>query len=66
MIVTTYHAFTDCRDDWFDTEAEAKQAIKQWRSEGYTNLRIYQEQSDDQLDDLVDETCIFSEGDFPY
>jgi len=66
MIVTTYHAFTDNCDEWFSTKAEAIEQCDEWYAEGFSNLRVYEERSDDQLDDEVDEDCVYAVGDFPY
>lgn len=64
-LVTTYHAFTDERDEWFNTIEEAEACIAEWRKEGYTNLRIYVEESEPD-GDTVNENYLWGEGDFPY
>lgn len=64
-LVTTYHAFTDGLDDWFDTLEQAEACINQWRAEGYQNLRIYSDESEP-FGDMGDEEYIYGEGDFPY
>lgn len=66
MLVTSYHAFTDEKDEYTATLEQAKSIINEWRDEGYVNLRIYELTSDDTLDDEVNEDCIFSEGNYPW
>lgn len=63
--ITTYHAFTDERDDWFNSLDEAEKCVNEWRKEGFQNLRIYVEESEPG-GDMVNEDCVYSEGGFPW
>lgn len=67
MLVTSYHAFTDQLDEYFNTQAEAIAQCDKWYAEGYSNLRVYEQTSDDQYaDDEVQEDCVYAVGDFPW
>lgn len=66
MKVKTYHVFTDERDEWVNTLKQAKLIVNEWKEEGYINFRIYEETSEYNIDDEVQEDCIYSEGNFPW
>ena len=59
-----YHAFTDEQDEYFKTEKEAFACIKEWKKEGYQNLRIRTMLEYD-LGELFEDNCIYSKGGFP-
>ena len=61
-----FHIFTDGKDEWTSTKADAIKLLRGWKSEGYRNLRIWTTawNVEDGVCDDVD--CIFSHGTFPY
>lgn len=67
MKTLVFHAFTHQTDAYVDTRAEADYIVNQWREDGATDLRIYEEWwSNDPTDDTTEEDCVFAEGEFPY
>lgn len=60
-----FHCFTDNKDEWAKTKAEVKQIYKQWKAEGYNNLRVYNCIWDEVEGIYNDVDCIYSTGDFP-
>lgn len=63
-IVTTYHVFTDNTDEYCDTLKQAKTIYKDWRENGYDNIRLYKEKM--QFDgDIVEEILIACRGQWP-
>ena len=67
--LTMYHVFTDNYDDFTESLDHANTIIKTWKKQGEVNLRIYEmtyQTKDDYKDDnVLNEDCIFSEGNFP-
>lgn len=67
MTVTSYHIFTDNRDEFVSTRKQAEEVYKSWRDDdGYTNIRLYKLTSDDELDDEVKEEYIKGRGNYPW
>lgn len=63
-----YHTFTDKNDDWFRTMCEATKCINIWKSQGNTNLRIYEVgvYADEHGETYENEGCyVYGEGQFP-
>ena len=61
-----FHVFTDGKDEWFQTETECRVCAKTWIKEGYTNIRIYICEWNEEEGIYDDVDCIYSKGTFPY
>jgi uncharacterized membrane protein len=67
MTVTSYHIFTDNKDEFVSTRKQAEEIYKYWRDvEGMNNIRLYKNTSDDTLDDEVEEEYIKGRGNYPW
>ena len=64
-LVTTYHVFTDQRDEFVKTRKEADAIYKNWRDDGFVNIRLYKEQSDKDGEE-VEENYVKGCGEYPY
>jgi hypothetical protein len=64
MTITTYHVFSDGRDEFLSDYAEAVRLFETWAAE-HGNVRLYQDDSDED-GETVDENCLRAVGDFPY
>jgi len=67
---TKYHIFTNGLDEWFDDYNEAMTLYKKWVKE-YGTARLYEETRttgfEDKYDndDVIDEICLESFGEWP-
>lgn len=61
-----WHVFTDGRDEWVKTLREAKEIVKVWKAEGFTDIRIYKETEWNKEEGLFTrEDVVYSVGSFP-
>lgn len=62
-----WHVFSDARDEWFTLEQEnlALDLFETWAVE-FGNARLYLEIYDKATDEMIDEECWQSVGDFPF
>jgi hypothetical protein len=63
--IVYYHAFTDGKDEYFETYEKAWKCCVQWRSEGYGDLRIYELYDYADSGVVEDGDCLYSRGNFP-
>lgn len=61
-----YHVFTNNQDEWYDDLNKAKKLYKEWLVE-YGTARLYKEiyKGDFELDNMVDEECLLTQGEWP-
>jgi len=59
----SYHVFTHARDEWFDSYSEALALFEQW-AKTFGSARLYEETYI--ADDMDNEDCLMSVGEFPW
>lgn len=64
MTYKTYHVFTNELDEWFDDKKDAVELYNEWKKE-YGTARLYEEIREKSSDEVIDENCIKSFGEWP-
>jgi hypothetical protein len=60
-----FHVFTDRRDEWTESFKQARELYNKWVLEHGTARLFHEEYADKERDELLDEVCIFSAGQYP-
>lgn len=60
----TYHVFTNERDEWFANYKEALSQFEEWVKE-FGTARLYEEVREKKDDEVLDENCLKSVGEYP-